>query len=327
MFGQSSSQKPNPGRSWRANCKELFKPMIKISVITVCFNAAPYIEMTLRSVLEQDYPNLEFIVIDGASTDGTQKIIEKYRDRINHYVSEPDGGQYAAIQKGLSLATGDVMCWLNADDTHMPWTYSVVGDIFNDHPNVEWITGLPAFLNRRGQMTAIYGAVGSYPQHFIANGWFNRNLGGFLQQESMFWRRSLWDKTSGLDLNMHYAADYALWLQLARHAQLVPVSVPLAAFRRLPGEQRSSLGSDKYDDEVTKLVGQLKTPPLLWRWASRGGVVLRSLARLVIRHRAPAILYDETTERWRVVTTRRAIVRVGTRELALMFSLRRGNGT
>lgn len=298
--------------------------MIKISVVTVCYNAAAYIETTIRSVLEQDYAALEFIVIDGASTDGTQKIIEKYRDRITHYVSEPDGGQYEAIQKGLSLATGDVMCWLNADDIHMPWTYSVVGEIFSEHPDVEWITGLPAFLNRRGQMTAIYGGMSSYPQNFIANGWFNRELGGFLQQESMFWRRSLWDKTDGLDLEKHFAADYALWLQLARHSELVPVAVPLAAFRKLPGEQRSSTGSDKYDEEVASLMSQLKPPPMLWRWMSRGGVVSRNFARLMIRRRAPAILYDEVTERWCMVTTRRAIARTRMGELVQMFALRRG---
>lgn len=84
--------------------------------MTACKNAAEFIDNTLQSVLNQNYPDLEYIVVDGGSTDGTQQIIEPYLDRLAYYVSEPDGGQYEAIQRGLARATGDVMCWLNADD-------------------------------------------------------------------------------------------------------------------------------------------------------------------------------------------------------------------
>ena len=89
---------------------------LKISVVTVCYNMAQYIETTIKSVLSQDYPNLEYIVIDGGSTDGTQQIIEKYKDQLAYYVSEPDNGMYDAINKGFSKATGDIIAWINADD-------------------------------------------------------------------------------------------------------------------------------------------------------------------------------------------------------------------
>lgn len=296
--------------------------MIKITVVTVCYNAAPYIEATLRSVLDQDYGALEYIVIDGASTDGTQAIIGRYADRLAYFESEPDDGQYHAIQKGLERATGEVMCWLNADDILMPWTLSVVGDIFAAHPDVNWLTGQPAFLNRRRQLTAIYGAVAAYPQHFIANGWYNRNLGGFLQQESMFWRRVLWEKTNGLDLSLNFAADYALWKSFAQHAPLVPVSVPLSAFRKLPGEQRSSLGAEQYDAEVARVMSTLRPPPLLWAWVSQRGVIARSLARILIRQRSAAILYDELSGEWRKTVTRRSIARVSLGDLILQQALR-----
>lgn len=296
--------------------------MTKISVVTVCYNAAKYIEETLRSVLDQRVDDLEYIVIDGGSTDGTQEIIERYVDQLACFVSEPDGGQYEAIQKGLSRATGEVMCWLNADDIFMPWTLSAVDEIFTTHPDVDWITGQPAFMNRCGQVTGIYGALAAYPRHFIANGWYNRTLGGFLQQESMFWRRSLWDRTTGLDLSLRYAADYKLWTTLARHAPLVAVSLPLAAFRKLPGEQRSSTGADKYDAEVAEVMSELQPPPRLWKWISRQGLVARSLARILIRRRTPAILYDETVGQWRKIMIRRPIARLSLGELIQQHALR-----
>ncbi|MDK3019094.1 glycosyltransferase family 2 protein [Pseudodonghicola flavimaris] len=294
--------------------------MTKISVVTACYNAADYIDVTLRSVLDQGYDGLEYIVIDGGSDDGTQEIIERYRDRLAYYVSEPDGGQYEAIQKGLSRASGEVMCWLNADDIYLPWTLSVVGEIFAAHTDIDWITGQPAFLNRRGQATAVYGGLGAYPRRFIANGWYSRDLGGFLQQESLFWRRSLWDRAGGLDLSLRYAGDFELWTRFARHADLVPVAVPLAAFRKLPGQQRSSLGAETYDAEVR--AHQLP-PPRLWRLAARGGVIARSLTRLLIRRRGPAVLYDEGRDAWRQVTTRRPIARAGLQFLQQQFALRR----
>ena len=214
------------------------------------------------------------------------------------------------------------MCWLNADDIFMPWTLSVVGEIFADYPDVDWVTGQPAFLNRRGQATAIYGAVAAYPRNFIANGWYNRTLGGFLQQESMFWRRSLWEKTEGIDLSLRYAADYRLWIDFARRAPLVPVSVPLAAFRKLPGEQRSSTGAIQYDAEVERVMAELPPPPTLWKWVARRGVVARSFARILVRRRTPAILYDETAGAWRKIVTQRPIARLSLGDLLQQHALR-----
>ncbi len=294
-----------------------------ISIITACYNAAPYIEATLRSVLDQEYDNLEYIVIDGGSTDGTQEIIERYKHRLACYVSEPDGGQYEAIQKGLNMATGEVMAWINADDIYMPWTLSVVGEIFDKHSQVEWITGLPGFLNKKGQITAVYAALACYPQAHIANGWYDRLHGGFLQQESMFWRRSLWEKTGGLDLSLRLAADFKLWTQCARHTPLVPVSVPLAAFRKLPGEQRSSLGSDRYDAEVAYVQKTLPRPPILWRGVAKSGVVARSLARWLIRKRGLAILYNDASQSWRIINSRRPIARLSLMDLQQQHALNR----
>ena len=295
--------------------------LLKISVVTACYNAAEFIEDTLRSVLDQRYPNLEYIVLDGGSTDGTQQIIERYADRLAHYSSGPDGGQYEAIKRGLDLATGDILCWINADDVLMPWSFSTVNAVFEAHPDTAWITGLPSFYNRVGQMTGVYGAVAAYPREYIAQGWFNRELGGFLQQESMFWRRSLWERSGGLDLSFTHAADYELWTRFAQHAALEPVAVPLASFRKLPGQQRSSVGADKYDAEVAAVMARHAAPPRPWSAVASKGVVARNLARLVIRKTAPAIVYHEPSQSWRRVVTRRPLSRATLRDMLLLRAL------
>jgi Glycosyl transferase family 2 len=297
--------------------------MIKISVITACYNAEEFIERTIRSVLDQDYSNLEYIIIDGASSDRTFDIVKRYERHLAVCVSEPDQGQYHAINRGMGYATGDVQCWLNADDVYLPWTLSVVAEIFASHPNIDWVTGLPAFLNRGGQLTGVYGQIAAYPRRHIVNGWYNRQLGGFLQQENMFWRRSLWEKSGGLDLGLRYAADYALWSKFARHAELVPVGVPLAAFRRLPGEQRSSVGAKEYDAEVAAVAQSLEQPSRIWLWLARRSLVARSLCRLLINRRAPAIIYDDAKDQWRKTESRRSISRVSLSTLILNHVLRR----
>ncbi len=295
----------------------------KISVITACYNGEKYIEQTLSSVLNQGYPNLEYIVIDGASKDRTFEIIKNYRHQLSYFVSEPDDGQYHAIQKGLEMATGDIMCWLNADDIMMPWTLSVVGEVFSNFPDVQWVTGQPSFLNRLGQLTSVYGANPTYPRHFIANGWYSRHLGGFLQQESMFWRKSLFDKAGGLDCSLDLAADYELWTRFARHADLTPISIPLSSFRKLPNEQRSSVSAQKYDQETKDVSKRLKKPPLLWSAIASTGLIGRSLARLSIRRKGSLVTFDEASEAWRLTQSRRSISRVSWGTLKENYSLRK----
>ena len=107
-----------------------------VSIITPSFNQAEYIEETINSVLDQDYPNIEYIIIDGASTDGSKEIIEKYKDRINFWVSEPDEGQTDAINKGFSQANGDIFAWLNSDDTYEPQAVTEAVAYLQSHPEV-----------------------------------------------------------------------------------------------------------------------------------------------------------------------------------------------
>lgn len=256
---------------------------LKISVITVCYNMAEYIEQTIVSVLSQNYPDLEYIIIDGASTDGTKDIIEKYKDKLAFYVSEPDKGMYDAIAKGFNKATGDILAWLNADDVYFPWTLSTVNKVFTEYPDTQWLGGRYAFLNEDGLLSNIFPRTSVRSQKDISNGWCRDGLLGPLQQESMFWRRSLYDMSGGLDISYRYAGDFELWMRFAVHSELSKIDIPLAAFRKR-NTSLSNAGKDKYLSEVASATtGKRKTPNVVWDILSSSNVFVQLLRLLRIR--------------------------------------------
>lgn len=269
---------------------------LKISIVTVCYNMAPYIENTIKSVLSQEYPNLEYIVIDGDSTDGTQSIIEKYKDKLSYYISEPDAGMYDAIHKGIGKATGDIVAWLNADDIYMPWTFSTVNEIFSSYPDVEWIGGKHAFLNEKGNLSQICSGTSLRSRNDISSGWCRDGIFGPLQQESMFWRRNLYLQAGGLDVSFKYAGDFDLWMRFAQMANLIKLELPIAAFRR----RSSSLsrdGKNFYEEEVMRAcAGKRKYPNVIWRFFGRNRLVNQIMRMLTIRKNF-VLYYDLDTQK------------------------------
>lgn len=217
----------------------------RISLVTPNHNLAPFLEATLRSVLDQQYPALEYVVVDGGSTDGSVDLIRGHAARLASWSSEPDGGLYDALHKGLARTTGDIMGWINSDDVHLPWTLSVVADVFNRFPEVEWITSLHhLLLNERGQATRCGYAPGYNRASFLRGAnlpgaaWFARC---WIQQEGTFWRRSLWERAGGrMDHTLRTGGDFELWTRFFRHAELYGVDVPLAAFRRRAGQNSTA---------------------------------------------------------------------------------------
>ena len=142
-------------------------PWPRISIVTPVFSAARTIESTMRSVIEQSYPNLEYIVMDGGSTDGTVRIIERYASHLTRWCTEPDGGQYNAIEKGFSQATGDIFCWINADDMFLPRSLWVVSEIFQHFPDIEWISTLkPGEWDANSYFTGTTHVQGSQKKRF-----------------------------------------------------------------------------------------------------------------------------------------------------------------
>lgn len=226
----------------------------KISIVTPSYNQAEFLEHTIRSVLDQGYPNLEYIVIDGGSTDGSVDIIKKYADRITYWVSEKDNGQYDAINKGFSHSTGDIMGWINSSDIHYPWTFKTIAEIFEQLSEVQWLAGMPTHLSTGNAPQRV---ATSNPKNIydILNGNYR-----WIQQESVFWKRDLWIKAGGqLDIKIKYAEDFNLWLRFFKHAKLYNVNTILAGFRYHDVRRGGDSVNDKYDTEAKTIFKEFKS--------------------------------------------------------------------
>lgn len=219
----------------------------RISIVTPCFNHARFVAQTMKSVLDQDYPELEYVVIDGGSTDGSREIIERYAPRLAHWVSEPDRGHGHAINKGFSHTTGEIMAWLNSDDMYLPWTLRTVAEIFETHPEVKWITGINSWWDDLGRLT--------HAEEVLKNQYdFLLGRYGWIQQESTFWRRSLWDAAGGgLDESYRMMVDGELWTRFFAHAPLYHVRCVLGGFRSW-GANRSILHVDECHAEMHRAI-------------------------------------------------------------------------
>lgn len=198
----------------------------KISLVTPVYNSGKYIEATIRSVVAQQYPNLEYIVVDGGSTDETIDILRNYENDLTAWISEPDQGMYDALNKGFARTSGEILGWISATDMLHVGALLSVGGIFRSLPEVEWITGRPTRFNEYGMTTDVEDIPHWSRQRFLAG--FNR----YIQQESTFWRRSLWEKAGGqVDASLRMAGDFELWLRFFRFARLYPVDGIFGGFR------------------------------------------------------------------------------------------------
>lgn len=241
----------------------------RISLITAVFNGANYLDATIQSVLNQHYPNLEYIVIDGGSTDGTLDIIKKYESHISCWISEPDGGLYDALNKGFARCTGEIMGWLNASDMLQLNGLMVVGSVFGAFPQIEWITGRPTKYSPSGMTVNIFPTPHWSRLRFLAG------ANKYIQQESTYWRRSLWEKAGGA-LSTAYRAegDFDLWVRFFRYAKLYTVDALIGGYRT-HADALSSSDIHRYNRTCDEIASrEVETAPWspalkLFRWISR----------------------------------------------------------
>ena len=179
----------------------------KITVVTPSYNQAQFLETTLKSVLEQDYACLEYIVIDGGSTDNSQEVIERYATKLHYWCSERDEGQSDAIAKGFELGSGDVLGWINSDDAFFPNALAMVGQYFSQHPEVSLVTAGTAYTNQAGMVTSCYERP--RPLRWLAQ----RGITYFGQQ-AMFFRRSAYMEVGGIRRDFHYLMDTELLFRI-----------------------------------------------------------------------------------------------------------------
>lgn len=194
-----------------------------VSIVTPSFNQSTYLEQTIRSVLEQDYRELEYLLVDGGSTDSSLDIIKKYSDRLAWWTSEKDQGQADAINKGFSRARGEIVAWLNSDDTYLRGTIGAVVKAFENHPNAVLVYGDMLAVDEHGRTINVL----KYHPLSLEDLLCFQIIG----QPAVFMRRSAFEKTGGLDTALHFMLDHQLWIKLAGQGEIVHVDQTWAAAR------------------------------------------------------------------------------------------------
>lgn len=286
-----------------ANVTSNIAPWPRISLVTPVRNSARYLEAAIRSVLVQGYPNLEYILVDGGSTDGSLAILRNYESDLHSVISEPDRGMYDAINKGFARSSGELMGWISATDMLHAGSLFVVGSVFRTFPAVEWITGRPTGFSDDGMAVDVLNLRRWSRMAFLAGA--NR----YIQQESTFWRRSLWDRAgSRVDDSRRNASDFELWVRFFRYAHLYSVDALIGGFRSHPDslglqnlaechrlheeiieQELASLPEAKRLRTFRALSAKVMSIPALekpWR-----KIVLNTLNRFPGNQRAPVIRY------------------------------------
>jgi O-antigen biosynthesis protein len=249
-------------------------PWPRITLVTAVYNGESYLEDTIRSILGQGYPNLEYIIVNDGSSDGTEDIIRKYEAHLAWWTSQPNGGLYAALNTGFARATGDVLGWLNSSDKLHTNGLFVVGSVFSTFPQVEWITGRPTVFSDDGMTVELQDLRRWSRFRFLAGN--NRHI----QQESTFWRRDLWDRAGGA-LSTAYRAegDFELWTRFFRHAQLYSVDALIGGWRFHPNSL-SHHNVDRYNHGCDSIVLQELHSTQNYRGLTRFTALNRAMQRI-----------------------------------------------
>lgn len=229
----------------------------KISIVTPSYNQGKFLEKTILSVIEQGYPNLEYIIIDGGSTDNSVDIIKKYEQHLTYWVSEKDNGQSEAINKGLSRCTGDIIAWLNSDDYYEPTTFEKVIAAFNESEDNLIVYGDCRILevNENIEVTKEYIIVPKQISYWTLLKYWE---GAFLPpQPSIFWKKSVQDKTNLLSEKLNFGMDLEFWLQLSKHAKFVKINSVLSNYAiHINSKSGSDNGFVKFIPEWKKIINE-----------------------------------------------------------------------
>lgn len=263
----------------------------RLSIIMPSYNQGKFIERSILSVLNQNYPNLEFIVIDGGSKDGTVEIIRKFERYLSYWVSEPDSGQSDALNHGFSKATGDIVGWMNSDDLYLPQAFTRTVEAFREHPAAGIVFGDWWEIDNVDKVTSVHYSFDFNLMHFIYEGFH-------LNSQAMFWRREVHGRFGRLDVKLHRTMDYDLILRFGLvegQRAFFRIPYPLACFRR-HARQKTTGGNRVVHEEHRRIASKNniavkgtrlgKTYRLMYRfrrayWYVKRGGLAYALARTV----------------------------------------------
>jgi len=297
---------PPPGRTgWPWTVGSEVRPWTEatslptVTIVTPSFNQGAYIEETIRSVLLQDYPNLEFMVLDGGSSDETLSIIEKYKDWISVWRSEPDDGQTAAIAEGFALASGTILNWLNSDDSLLPNALHAIAEMYNLAPEADVFTGVRLQMTRDG--------FSFYAQLTWTEEWHNYLMGrADFPQEVTFFTRAAYDRAGGVDRSYSFMFDVVLFNEILQVATVIACTrMPLGCFRVYPEmktlrpSMQKEMERDKYAASNRPGYIQRKMHSFLTR-THLSRPVYNWLNRMYMRKTIKEIYFDVSSSTWSV---------------------------
>jgi len=299
---------PPPGRTgWPWTEGSEVRPWIEadhlpsISIVTPSFNQGQFIEETLRSVILQDYPYLELIVLDGGSTDETVSIIEKYQDWISVWRSEPDGGQTAAIAEGIGSSSGQLVNWLNSDDSLLPGALHALAEMHRLNPDANVFTGVRLQTTTDG--------FGFYAQNTWSDEWHNYLASrADFPQEVTFFTRSAYDRVGGVDQNYSFMFDVVFFNKILRvTSKIVCTRMPLGRFRVYP-EMKTLRPSEQKDKERATFFGNARHGTIHRRIHSvltrthLARPVYRFINKYVWKRSVCEVYFDVESRKWYALT-------------------------
>ena len=220
-------------------------PMPLVSIVTPSFNQAEFLEAAIQSVLSQDYPRIQYIVVDGGSTDGSVEILRRYEERLDGWVSEDDAGQTDAINKGFTQSTGEILAYLNSDDVYRPGAVEQAVQFLKQNPRIGMVYGDADYIDADGKI------IGKFP---AAQTDYRRLRQGYVHipQQSAFFRADLWLQVGPLDPSFQFAMDYDLWVRIASIATIAYIPRTWAEFR-LHGDAKTLAEADRCWPEMIRV--------------------------------------------------------------------------
>lgn len=235
---------------------------MKISVITPSYNQGEFLKRTMQSVVDQGYPDLEFLVFDGGSTDDSVQIIESFESHLSHWESKPDRGQSHAINKGFERATGDVVTWLNSDDTLLPGALTAVNRVFEADEEIDAVYGDFVYMDANDNMLR--------RRHLFRKFRYETLLfHDYLGQPAVFYRRRVLEKIGLLDEALKYSMDWDFFLRMKRQCNMVHLAQPLAGYRLHPEAKSSQEGDAEYDECLKTIYERNKPVRFEAPWLNR----------------------------------------------------------